>query len=326
MSDATSHDRSDATESSAWTASRARNALRRVPLIAAVATCTAGALVYVLLREWPAKDGIRAGLVPLALAASSLSLAVGYVAAFLVELRRPTLVDVDEVLRIARQTGLDRTAVIAATDTAMVRRRAVDRHVPSILRGDPSAFHRIQLLLSTMGDAVTSVGVRAARAPDTAVAALHLAAAAAAASPAVLLIDGDVTSRRVAVLCGQPDAAGLAAVARGKLDLASALTSVATGRDRSVTLLGAGRTSTTRDVLDAVVPAVQRLMQRFDLSVVALPQLRETWPRGLQPRDIMLVVTPGATDVAWLRQSLLASARDGEYVRAVLVWTPDRDR
>jgi len=148
---------------------------------------------------------------------------------------------------------------------------------------------------------------------------VQLAAAAAAASRAALLIDADVVHRRVASTLGQPDGGGLAEAARGGRELASALVTVSTGRDTSMAFLSAGSTSTPHAQLAALAPDLQRLMQRHDVTVLALAHDATSWPTALSPHDVVFAVTPGFTRVAWLSEALRSATRGGQRVRSVLV-------
>ena len=267
------------------------------------------------------REPLRAPLGPVLVASVALGVALGFLVTFLVELRQPRLADAAEVIAMARRAGISSTAVIERTPrTTQPRRRAADQLVPPALHGDPSAPQRVHLLLNAIGDVVPLVGVMSARADHAATVGLHLAAAAADVSRAALLIDGDVMSRAVAWVIARPDLPGLADVARERLELAAALTTVITGRDRSITVLGAGPTTTSRSSLDLVAPELLRLVHRFDLTVVALPRDVNAWPAPLQPRDVVLAVTPGLTDVAWLRGALAATTLAAVRVRAILVW------
>lgn len=272
------------------------------------------------VRTWRAESAVRAPRLPVAVATVLVSASLGFLAAFVVELRRPRLADAGEVRQFVRLAGLSPTLVIQRDPRVRVpRRRAADRLLPEALLGDPSAYQQVHHLLTTMGDAVTFVGVRSSSARDTAAVALNLASSAADASRAALLVDGDVIRRQVATVAEQPDRPGIAEVARERFELASVLTTVPTGRDRSVTLLAAGRTRTAREMIEHVAPDIQRLMQRFDLCVFAMPIALNMWPTSLQPADQVIAVRLGVTDVAWLHAALNAAARDGQRVRAILV-------
>jgi len=254
------------------------------------------------------------------LAVLTIATSTGYLAAFAVEWRQPRIADVAEVATLVQQAGGDATVVMQALAShARPRRRAADRTLPAVMRRDPALYVRLHQQLSTISDAVTRVGVVSDGADDTAAVSVQLAAAAAEASRAVLLIDADVLRRRVASAVGQPQRDGLAEVARGRLELASALVTVSTGRDNTIAFLPAGSTSTPPPLLATIAPELQRLMRRHDLAVIAMAHDANSWPAPLTPRDVVLAVTPGLTRVAWLSNALRSATRAGQRVRGVVV-------
>lgn len=270
-------------------------------------------------RRLRAAEPLRVPLWPMLLAALSLAAASGYSAAFLVEWRDPRIADVSEVLVIMRRTHTESTVIEHAESRAPLLRRAVDRQLPNVLRGDRSPFRRVHLMLSETGDDVPVVGIAGSDADIAARVALNLSAAASEASRATLVVDTDTVSRGVSKLLEQPTLIGLAEAARGRVELASALTSVVTGRDQTVTVLPAGLARTSREMLQSIVPDVLRLMQRHDLSVLVLPQESDNLPSELRVQDTVVAVIPGITSVSWLRGALLNGKREGQRVRAVLL-------
>ncbi len=276
-----------------------------------------------LERTLRAAEPIRVPMLPMLLAVLTIAASTGYLAAFAVEWRHPRISDAAEVAILVQQSGVDATVVLQSrTAVALPRRRAADRTLPEVLRGDATACVRLHQLLSAIGETVSVVGVMSEQADETAAVAVQLAAAAADASRAVLLIDADVVHRRVAPTLGQPDGAGLAEVARGGRELPSALVTVSTGRDTNMAFIPAGSTSTTHALLAAIAPELQRLMQRHDVTVIAMAHDASEWPTPLSPRDVVFAVTPGETRVAWLAEALRSVTQDGQRVRGVLV----RDR
>ena len=271
-------------------------------------------------RVLRAAEAIRVPMLPMLLAVLTIATSTGYLAAFAVEWRHPRIADEAEVARLVQQAGVNATVVVQAhTATPPPRRRAADRTLPEVLRGDATAYVRLHQLLSAIGETVSVVGVMSEEANESAAVAVQLAAAAAAASRAALLIDADVVHRRVASTLGQPDGGGLAEAARGGRELASALVTVSTGRDTSMAFLSAGSTSTPHAQLAALAPDLQRLMQRHDVTVLALAHDATSWPTALSPHDVVFAVTPGFTRVAWLSEALRSATRGGQRVRSVLV-------
>ncbi len=271
-------------------------------------------------RELRAAEPLRVPTLPMLLAVLTIATSTGYLAAFAAEWREPRVADASEVATIVERAGLDATVVMhERSSTSPPRKRAVDRALPAVLRRDSSAYDRLHQQLSTIGSAVSVVGVLSDDAEQTAVAAAQLAAAAAEASRAVLLIDADVVRRRVAPTVGKTQLAGLADVARGRIELASALATVQTGRDNGITLLPAGPTTTPHALLAEIAPELQRLMQRHDLSVIALATDASAWPTQLLPHDVVVAVAPGLTPVDWLSEALRSAGRAGQRVRGVMV-------
>jgi hypothetical protein len=271
-------------------------------------------------RALRAAEPIRVPMVPMVLAVLTIAASTGYLAAFAVEWRQPRVADAAEVATLVLRAGVEATVVIQAERTVpLPRRRVADRALPDVLRRDATAYARLHQLLSTIGDAVPTVGVLSEAPNDTAEVAVQLAAAAAEASRAALLIDADVVRRRVAPTLGLPHVPGLAEVARGRLELARALVTVSTGRDNSIAFIAAGSTSTPHAMLAAIAPELQRLMQRHDLAVLAMAHDANSWPTLLSPRDVVFAVTPGVTRVSWLARALQSAARNGQRVRGVMV-------
>lgn len=101
--------------------------------------------------------------------------------------------------------------------------------------------------------------------------------------------------------------------------LGSALVSVRTGRDHGLALLSAGHSTTPRALLKEIAPEMLRLMQRHDVSVLAMASDAPNWPTPLWPRDVVVAVAPGLTRVQWLSSALRTAAQAGRRVRGVLV-------
>lgn len=271
-------------------------------------------------RALRAADPIRVPWLAMLCAVFTIAISTAYVVAFAVEWRHPRIADMTEVVALVEQQGLDATMVIQEWPSRDLRlRRAADRALPPVLRRDTRAYDRLHQLLSTIGDATSVVGVVGENAEVTAAVAVQLAAAAAAASRAVVLIDADLVRRRVAELLGYSANPGLADVARGRLELGSALVSVRTGRDHGLALLSAGHSTTPRALLEEIAPEMLRLMQRHDVSVLAMASDAPNWPTPLWPRDVVVAVAPGLTRVQWLSSALRTAAQAGRRVRGVLV-------
>ncbi len=282
-------------------------------------------------REWNAAraqreqslrvaEPLHVPTVPMLAATLLVSLAIGYVAALIAEVRDPRVADLADVASIVEQSGLSASLVMALHGTRdPLNRRDIDRRIPPVLRHEVRAMTRLHLTLSAMAESVTRVGVVGDDPEARAAVTLQLGTAAAQASRAVLVIDADVLYRPLGSQIDAADRPGLAEVARERIELAAALMSLPTGRERAMLVLTGGQTATSLERLDAVAPELDRLMDRHDLTILALPPTRERWPTRLMPRDVVLIATAGQTSVLWFRQLLKATAAERQRVRAVLV-------
>lgn len=270
-----------------------------------------------------AAEPLRVPVLPMVVATIVLALSLGYVAALVAEWRQPRIAGRGDVLAIVARARMD-SAVVTEIRAAprQLQRRTSDQLVPRVLHDRSAAHQQVYLQISAMAESVSRIGVLGDDPMSTARLALQIGAAAAEASREVLLVDGDVLARPLASVIEKPAAAGLADVVRERLELAGALTIVPTGRDRSLSALTAGITTSASSALERLVPDLQRLMDRHDLTVVVLPATSGRWPESLVPVDVVLAVTAGVTSVDWLRSELTESKRAGRQVRSVMV----RDR
>ncbi len=268
-------------------------------------------------------EPLRVPVLPMLAATLVLALSLGYVAALIAEWRQPSIAGRTDVMAIVSRARIDSAVVteIRAAPRAM-QRRASDQVVPGVLLDRTSAYQRVYLQISAMAESVSRIGVFGDDPMSAARLALQIGAAAAESSRDVLLVDGDVLARPLASVIEKPDAAGLADVARERLELSGALTTVPTGRDRALSALTAGITTSASSALERLAPDLQRLMDRHDLTVVVLPATPGRWPDSLVPADVVIAVTAGVTSVAWLRRTLADNQRAGRRVRSVMV----RDR
>ncbi len=267
-----------------------------------------------------AAEPLRVPVLPMLAATLVLALSLGYVAALIVEWRQPSIAGRADVLTIVARARMDSAVVteIRASPRAL-QRRTSDQLVPRVLQDRSTAYNQVYQQISAMAESVSRIGVLSDDPMSAARLALQIGAAAAQASREVLLVDGDVLARPLASVIEKPDAAGLADVARERLELAGALTTVPTGRDRSLSALTAGITTSASEALERIEPDLQRLMDRHDLTVVVLPATAGRWPETLIPADLVLAATAGATSVGWLRSALAQSRRAGRQVRSVMV-------
>ena len=270
-----------------------------------------------------AAEPLRVPVLPMLAATLVLALSLGYVAALVAEWRQPSIAGRADVLTIVARARMDSAVVTEIRASPRVsQRRTSDQLVPRVLLDRSTAYQQVYLQISAMAESVSRIGVLSDDPMSAARLALQIGAAAADASREVLLVDGDVLARPLASVIEKPDAAGLADVARERLELAGALTTVPTGRDRALSALTAGITTSASTALERLAPDLQRLMDRHDLTVVVLPTAAGRWPESLVPADLVLAATAGVTSVDWLRSTLSISKRAGRQVRSVMV----RDR
>lgn len=272
-----------------------------------------------LRAEAEADTPARVPQVAMLLAALITGLAVGYGAAFYLEVKHPRIADAAEVERVADTRVIVHTGKPAG-NSRLPNRREADTTLPRVIDVASEAYQLLHITLTGFGDTSREVRVVGTDAIMSATVGINLAAAAVRDSRATLLIDASVpagTARRLLLRQG------------GRAESAFRHTHSDVRGKRNVPVF---RTRVGRDLyLDtALAPAGadalsssewRELAKEQDFCVIVQPDTDATLRDApLDSRDVVLCAQVGVTRLDWLISRAETVRANGNRVRAVLLW------
>lgn len=272
-----------------------------------------------LRAEAEADTPARVPQVAMLLAALITGLAVGYGAAFYLEVKHPRIADAAEVERVADTRVIVHTGK-AADNSRLPNRRDADTTLPRVIDVSSEAYQLLHITLTGFGDTSREVRVVGTDAIMSATVGINLAAAAVRDSRATLLIDASVpagTARRLLLRQG------------GRVD---GTFQTSNSDVRGTPNVPVFRTRVGRDLyLDtALAPAGadalsssewRELAKEQDFCVIVQPDTTAAMRDApLDSRDVVLCAQVGVTRLDWLTSHAEAVRANGNRVRAVLLW------
>ena len=304
-------------------------------LVVNAATDTVSRLERILAEARSANDSlemqrqaIRARSVlsipPLAMlfAALVIGLAIGFASAIVREMRRPTVGDVSEAERVSdSRVIVHRGASSSAADNR--NRRRVDRNLPPVIQPTAEAWQQLHLMISGLGDVVSSLQVISDQPLLEDSLAINLAGAAARESRATLLVESPQRIPMLGVLLRQTEKRGLRDLESGRSELREVISETAMGRDISVDVIlagGTGKTVPQPPLSPKVREEIRRVASRYDLALLVG---KTTGDVGIPANDVVLCARLGVTPLKWLSQMARETSEKGNNLRAVVIWAAD---
>lgn len=277
-------------------------------------------------RADSAKAEFTVRVPPLAmlLAALALGVAVGYGVALITEVRHPRVADAGETERIAQARVILHTA--ASNNASLLRRnRSSDDSIAQVIDTETDSYQMLHVALTAFGDVARNVRVASETPALAATVAINLAAAAARESRTALLVDGNLEAALVATLLRTGKKAGVAESLEFPAAAISRVVKVSIGRGQHIGALLAGAKPLTGERVDeaqlaSLQAALQPLFRQQDLVVLVSPGDVAAAAALLPTSDVILCARVGATSLGWLTGSVKQLRRDGNRLRAVILW------
>ena len=261
---------------------------------------------------------------PLAMlfAALVIGLAIGYASAIIREMRRPTVGDVAEAERVSHSRVIVHKGN-AQPPAENRHRRRIDKTLPPVIQPNAEAWQQLHLILSGLGDVVSSIQVISDQPLLESSLAINLAGAAARESRATLIIESPDRVPMLSVLLRHGGKRGLRDVQTGKAELREVINEIPMGRDIAADVIfagGAGKPDAEHALSSRLREEVRRVASRYDLSLL-VGKAREDV--GVPTRDVVLCARIGVTPLGWLSSLSGETAAKGDNLRAVVIWAGD---
>jgi Mrp family chromosome partitioning ATPase len=260
---------------------------------------------------------------PVALLGASIvfGVLVGFLVAFLDEMRRPRVSDADDA---ERATGLRSLASIRPrAPVAERRRRAADRVIPGYIDPAAETYQGTYLHLSRSRARHLLVTVVAEDPIIAALVATNLAAIAADEARAPLVIDATAPSSPVASVLGITARAGLSDIVSGRSEWADSTVIATLGRGRQIAVVPSGRDAVESGALcGAVRRDAERLIRHYDAIIVATtpPHACAGLAAALPITDTILCVRAAHTFTRDLVAYTEALHLTGATIIGLVVW------
>ncbi len=281
-------------------------------------------------RAERARDLANVTAPPVAMLAAALVIALvfGFIVTLGLELRQPRIADGAEAERIAGHRVL---ATVRAQRAVPERaRRVADLHLPPLLDLTAEPYRLLYLHLAPLGSAVPIITVTGDEPSVVATVAANLAAAASYESRNTLLVDADADTGGISgVLHINPDP-GLAGIADGSTEWASAIVSISLGRGRMLDIVPSGEFGTRRataPIARLLERDLPRIARRYDVVVVVAPPLLASEVEGaagavapLPRKDVIVCARVGHSSVGGLAHQITALHDAKATVHGLVLW------